>query len=79
MRTYGYSTRLIEANRRANPRLLGVRLGRVCIKHKIPVSKVVSMLGVSKQTVYNWFVGINSPQRVIADSVEAFISKINSK
>ena len=79
MRNYGYSARLIEANKAANPKLLGVWLGRVCIKHHIPVSCVVETLGVSKQTVYNWFVGVSTPQKVVVASVQSFIKSITNK
>ena len=60
--SYGYSNRLIELNREADDRLLGVRLGRVCIENDVPVSEVSYKLGVSRQTVYNWFCGANAPR-----------------
>lgn len=74
---YGYSARLIELNKRADKRLLGVRLGRVCIKHNVPVADVASTLGVSRQTVYNWFTGDTSPQRVIAPAVQSLLVSFN--
>lgn len=70
---YGYSVRLIELNRKANPRLIGVRLGKACIKQNIPVSTVASMLGVSRQTIYNWFVGESNPQKLVVDDVEKLL------
>jgi hypothetical protein len=79
MRNYGYSARLIAANKAANPKLLGVWLGRVCIKNHIPVSYVVESLGVSKQTVYNWFVGVSTPQRVVVAAVNSLIKSITDK
>jgi DNA-binding phage protein len=74
---YGYSVRLIELNKRANPRLVGVRLGKVCIKRNIPVSAVARELGVSRQTVYNWFVGESNPQNLIVDAVEQLIELLS--
>lgn len=71
--SYGYSARLIELNKKADPKLLGVRLGRVCIKHGVPVAKVAEVLLVSRQTIYNWFIGVSNPQNTIVSSVENLI------
>ena len=60
--SYGYSNRLIELNKKADDRLLGVQLGRVCIKRDVPVAEVATKLGVSRQTVYNWFGGVSAPR-----------------
>lgn len=59
--SYGYSQRLVAANEKADSALEGVRLGRFCIQHDIPVSVVAGALGVSRMTVYNWFGGVTSP------------------
>lgn len=75
--SYGYSARLIALNKQANPKLLGVRLGRVCIKHNIPVADVASMLGVSRQTIYNWFSGERNPQNSVVESVEDLLVSFN--
>lgn len=53
----GYSTFTIKAIREANPRLLGVRLAKLCIKNDIPVADVAEYIGVSKPSVYAWFRG----------------------
>lgn len=74
--SHGYSSRIITQNKKADPKLLGVRLGRLCIKHNVPVSAVMKKLSVSKQTVYNWFRGTSSPQNLIKPKVEAFISTL---
>jgi transcriptional regulator with XRE-family HTH domain len=71
--SYGYSARLIALNKEANSKLLGVKLGRVCIKRNIPVSLVASELGVSRQTVYNWFTGANTPLNQSVGAVEALL------
>jgi hypothetical protein len=42
---YGYSARLIGLNKKADARLLGVRLGRACMKNNVPVSQVATKLG----------------------------------
>jgi len=71
---YGYSIRLIELNKKANQKLLGVRLGKLCIKQNIPVSEIANSLGVSRQTIYNWFIGFTAPQKTVAESVKNFIN-----
>jgi transposase len=59
--SYGYSQSLVDANKKADIKSLGVALGRLCIKHGVPVSEVAQELGVSRATVYNWFWGTTSP------------------
>jgi hypothetical protein len=34
---YGYSARLIDINKKADRKLIGVRLGRACIRNDFPV------------------------------------------
>jgi hypothetical protein len=74
--SYGYSAKLIYLNKRANGWLLGVRLGRACIRNNIPVAEVAEELGVSRQTVYNWFIGARSPQSGIAPDVRDYIDSL---
>ena len=57
--SYGYSVRVIKLNSTANSKSMGVQLGR----HDIPVSNLSNRLGVTRQTVYNWFAGIHEPNR----------------
>jgi DNA-binding phage protein len=73
--SYGYSARLIKANQDASKSLLGVRLGKMCIREEIPVVSIAQDLGVSRQTIYNWFSGTSSPMGATAIRVEAFIKK----
>ena len=75
--SYGYSARLIELNKQADPKLLGVRLGKACIKNNISVHEVANKFGVSRQTVYNWFMGRSSPQNVVAESVKDLLTQLN--
>ena len=53
----GYSLRLLHGNRKASKKRFGVRFGRHCIDSNISVIEVVEKLGVSRQSVYNWFKG----------------------
>lgn len=73
----GYSLKLRDLNRRAPSTLLGVRLGRVCIKHDIPASRVADEMGVSRQTVYNWFRGTSQPNASLITRIERFISALS--
>ena len=75
--SYGYNARLVAQNRQADKSLLGVQLGRLCIRHDIPVSSVSEYLGVSRQTIYNWFRGESTPQRTLVDLVKAYMRSIS--
>lgn len=75
--TQGYSLRLRDLNRRAPSKLLGVRLGRVCIKHDIPAAIVAGRMGVSRQAVYNWFRGTSNPNQSLTGIIEQFISSLS--
>ena len=70
----GYSLRFRDLNRRAPNRLLGVKLGRLCIKHDVPASAVADQMGVSRQTVYNWFRGTSSPGPALTAMIERYIT-----
>jgi transcriptional regulator with XRE-family HTH domain len=74
---HGYSQRLIEQNGKADEHLLGVRLGRACIKHQLPVSAVAREFKVSRQTVYNWFSGASSPSASLRTSVDTYLAKLS--
>jgi hypothetical protein len=74
--SYGYSLKLIENNEAANMASIGVQLGRKCIKHGVPVSKVAQDLGVTRQSVYNWFCGVTTPQDKLVGSVRAYIADL---
>lgn len=74
--SYGYSAKLVALNQQADKSNLGVRLGRACIKKDIPVAAVASALGVSRQTLYNWFVGKSSPQPMMVDLVARYLARI---
>ena len=77
--SYGYSARIVRLNAVADERRLGVDLGRVCIALDIPVSKVAETLGVSKQTIYNWFIGAYEPQASCKAAVEALIQTLDKR
>jgi transcriptional regulator with XRE-family HTH domain len=70
----GYSLRLRDLNRRASSKLLGVRLGRMCIKHDVPVKVLAQRMGVTRQTVYNWFAGTTSPNPALISLIESYLT-----
>ena len=59
--SYGYSTHIVQLNKKADASLLGVTLGRFCIASSISVATLTEKLGISRQTAYNWFVGKRNP------------------
>lgn len=75
--TYGYSQRIVERNRRADDRLIGVRLGRVCIAQEVPVSVVAREFKVTRQTVYNWFSGASSPATLLHTRIDVYIANLS--
>jgi len=70
--SYGYSQRLIEANKVAGDSL-GVALGRLCIERDISVNRVAEHLNVSRATIYNWFWGLTTPARKHDELIVAFM------
>ena len=52
-----YTSKIIRANADADPTLLGVQLGKLCIFRQIAVTTVAQDLNVTKSTVYRWFLG----------------------
>lgn len=71
--SYGYSLRLARLNEAALVSSLGVQLGRTCIEHNVPVVAVAEHLGVSRQTVYNWFIGRSIPMKSTEHKINRFI------
>lgn len=73
----GYSRKLIHMNNEASESLIGVRLGRVCINNDVPVIDVANRLGVSRQTVYNWFCGAKSPQDQTIYAIQDYMAELS--
>lgn len=71
----GYSIRVARAVMREDgyQDRLGVRLGRMCVDQDIPVMEVASAMKVSRQTVYNWFLGRMQPTSNHVPMIEEFI------
>ena len=75
----GYSQLIVEANKAADSKKLGVRLGRYCITNDIPVKDVMEYFIVSKQTVYNWFTGTTEVSLIFRDEISEFLAKVRFK
>jgi predicted transcriptional regulator len=77
--TIGYSQNLVEANKKADAKSLGVALGRVCIAQNISVTEVSEVLGVSRATIYNWFEGLNYPYARYHKDIERYMHIIRHR
>jgi|TARA_R110000824_G_scaffold125257_4_gene284261 hypothetical protein len=75
----GYSQRLVEANKKASVKSLGVALGRLCISQGIPVAFVAEQLDVSRATIYNWFWGVNIPDNKRSERVRLLVQNLKRK
>lgn len=70
----GYSLRLVDAIKSANPRHPGVRLGKYCIAKGISVNQMAKYFGVSRMTVYTWFTGNGLPRKDKLELIEDLLS-----
>jgi transcriptional regulator with XRE-family HTH domain len=71
----GYSYRLVKANKAADSKHIGVKLGRYCISKDISVMDIAEKFGVSRMTVYSWFMGTSLPHKTTATEIEKLIAK----
>jgi hypothetical protein len=72
----GYSIRVAEAIKEADINLLGVQLGRACLAQDIPVAAVADAFGVTRQTIYYWFLGKSEPRGPACEAIEAYIANL---
>lgn len=72
----GYSAHTILLNKKADIDRLGVALGRAAIKKGMSVAYIALDLGVSRQTVYNWFVGAYDPKPDQERNIQKLLSKL---
>ena len=77
--SYGYSAKTIELNKKAGNTRLGVALGRAAIKKGVSVADIAEMLNVSRQPVYNWFIGAYDPKPELSKSITKLIANRLSK
>lgn len=74
-----YSIDIVESVKNDHKSRLGNKLGRFCISNKIPVSAVARKIGVTRQTVYNWFLGEYDPRPEHYLKIYAFIKNNHVK
>ena len=74
--SHGYSVKLVQLNKLADKKRLGVKLGRECIRTSISVSQVAKIIGVSRMTVYNWFMGTHDPQEVYKPAIQGLLDQL---
>jgi hypothetical protein len=72
----GYSIRIAEGIKEADINSLGVQLGRACLARDIPVATVAADLGVTRQTVYQWFLGLSEPRGRSCDTIKGYLTKL---
>ena len=70
-----YSQKIIDTVA-SSPKTIGNQLGRWAIHLDFPVTKIAEALGVTRQTVYNWFKGVSNPRPELQRDIEQFITKI---
>lgn len=70
-----YSIRFLLDLKNADPSLLGVQLGRLCVEANLPAVYVAKILDVSRNSIYGWFRGkpMHESKRKV---VNAFISLV---
>ena len=72
----GYTVSILQRNKSADKRHLGVRLGRVCIEQSIPVQDIADRFNVSRPTVYRWFCGERDPKQHLRMDIERYIESL---
>ena len=71
-----YSLNTVLLNQQADQTRLGVKLGKKCIKLGVPVAIIAVRLGVSRQTVYNWFIGAYDPKPELTIDIKNLIKTL---
>ena len=73
MDSRGYTWRLVHANKKADGRHPGVKLGRFCIERDISVRDIADRFGVSRMTIYKWFTGEWFPRAPHVDEIVRYL------
>lgn len=73
----GYTIKVADAIKNADGSLIGVQLGLLCLKRGISVIEVASTLGVTRQTVYQWFCGETHPHERHLDAIKSWMDNLN--
>jgi hypothetical protein len=73
----GYASEFINEVRTADPAMVGVRLGLVCISKDIPVTDVSKFFNVSRVTVYAWFRGKTNVPDKHREKIKKLVDKLS--
>jgi hypothetical protein len=71
-----YSEKYLLSLNGLNEKRLGVQLGRLCVKANLPPSMIADIVGVTRQSIHNWFRGGPIRERNIS-RVEKFIDLLD--
>lgn len=74
----GYTDKFLKQVDSADQTLLGVRLARQCIRHRIPIPVVADTMKVSKPTIYHWFSGKTKPMTSLVERIEKLIGTLEA-
>lgn len=75
IKSRGYSHALVTALVQGDGSLPWIELGRLCVAHDVPVATIAKQLGVSRQTVYMWFLNGNRPTPEHVDKINELIAE----
>lgn len=71
----GYSLKFAKAVAKADPNLVGVMLGRLCIDKDISVIEVAHYFDVSRTAIYAWFLGKSTPNKTHEVKIYKYLKK----
>jgi len=75
-----YSLSLLRRNKEAYEKTdatVGVVLGNFCITNNIPVQVVANHFGISRRTVYAWFLSKWKPRKNHVENIKKFMMEAN--
>ena len=75
----GYTKRLVDRIKDQDTSLPWVQLGLICSQREIPVSHVAEFFGVTRQTVYHWFLNKTKPQERYLEKIKEANEKLRKK
>ena len=72
-----YSEKFLLSLNSLNAKRLGVQFGKQCVKANLPPGMIADLLGVSRQSIHNWFRGGPVREKNI-DKIEKFMEIIDT-
>ena len=57
------------------PPSLGTNLAQWAVQRGVSVQQVATATGATRQTVYNWFIGMHEPSNELTPFIEALIKE----